>query len=204
MSVEQCTETIRADDFVEYFLFPDLKQTAGIDGDSNNVSDSLERIRTQIIAEAEKFVGNYIWHKDPFQLIVNATNLKLTNDNDEEGKWFVRRTVHSSDLVNCDSLRDFIFIFCFFIYFFFVEELPPHLHGITFYGENIQDEWFIVELLFHLTKQFSGLIGRVIDSDGEFVLIEAADHLPQWADPETCMQRVSAFFHSIRIDIENN
>lgn len=65
------------------------------------------------------------------------------------------------------------------------------MHGITFYGENIQDEWFIVELLFHLTKQFKGLIGRVVDSDGEFMLIEAADHLPQWANPDTCMQRVS-------------
>lgn len=78
-----------------------------------------------------------------------------------------------------------------FIWCDFSEELPPHLHGITFYGENIQDEWFIVELLFHLTKQFNGLIGRVVDSDGEFMLIEAADHLPQWANPDTCMQRVS-------------
>lgn len=65
------------------------------------------------------------------------------------------------------------------------------MHGITFYGENIQDEWFIVELLFHLTKQFRGLVARVVDSDGEFMLIEAADHLPQWANPDTCMQRVS-------------
>ncbi len=32
---------------------------------------------------------------------------------------------------------------------------------------------------------------RVIDTDGEFLLIEAADFLPLWADPETCGQRVS-------------
>lgn len=31
----------------------------------------------------------------------------------------------------------------------------------------------------------------VMDSDGEFLLIEAADYLPPWADPETCGQRVS-------------
>lgn len=31
---------------------------------------------------------------------------------------------------------------------------------------------------------------RVIDSDGEFLLIEAADYLPDWANPETCEERV--------------
>lgn len=36
-------------------------------------------------------------------------------------------------------------------------------------------------------------ICRVIDSDGEFLLIEAADYLPDWANPETCEQRVGTF-----------
>lgn len=31
---------------------------------------------------------------------------------------------------------------------------------------------------------------RVIDSDGEFLLIEAAECLPNWANPENCDQRV--------------
>ncbi|XP_050692112.1 protein ecdysoneless homolog, partial [Eriocheir sinensis] len=30
----------------------------------------------------------------------------------------------------------------------------------------------------------------VIDSDGEYLLVEAADHLPPWANPETASQRV--------------
>lgn len=75
-----------------------------------------------------------------------------------------------------------------------VEKLPPHLYGITYFGDNIQDEWFIVSLLFHLTREVEGLISRACDSDGEFLLIEAADHLPQWANPETCEQRVSLIF----------
>lgn len=87
------TEIIRADDFVEYFLFPDLNESNGIDSGNNNVSDALEQIRKQIVDESIKFIGNYIWHKDPFQLIVKSKNLKLTNENDEEGKlcvifWF--------------------------------------------------------------------------------------------------------------------
>lgn len=36
------------------------------------------------------------------------------------------------------------------------------------------------------TVQFS-----VIDSDGEFLLIEAAECLPDWANPDNCDQRVS-------------
>lgn len=82
MSAKAPTETIRADDFVEYFLFPDLSHANG----NNNVSDSLEQIRARITEESNKFIGNYIWHKDRFQLIVKSDNLKLTNDNDEEGE----------------------------------------------------------------------------------------------------------------------
>lgn len=72
-----------------------------------------------------------------------------------------------------------------------LDELPAHLYGISYVGDNIQDEWFIVSLLLHLSRKVSGLIIRCCDSDGEFLLIEAADHLPQWANPETCEQRVS-------------
>lgn len=68
--------------------------------------------------------------------------------------------------------------------------MPPHLYGLTFYGENIQDEWFIVEIINHLTKIFPHVIGRTFDADGEFILIEAAEVLPRWANPDTCAQRV--------------
>ncbi|XP_063241356.1 protein ecdysoneless isoform X2 [Bacillus rossius redtenbacheri] len=77
--------------------------------------------------------------------------------------------------------------------------VPPHLHGVTHFGENIEDEWFIVFLLHQLTKEFSDLIIRVVDSDGEFLLIEAADHLPNWANPETCEQRVYLYRGSVHV-----
>lgn len=68
--------------------------------------------------------------------------------------------------------------------------MPPHLHGVTHYGDNIADEWFIVYLLTKLTQEIPTIVVRVIDSDGEFLLIEAADVLPAWANPDTCEQRV--------------
>jgi hypothetical protein len=49
----------------------------------------------------------------------------------------------------------------------------------------------IQKSLLHFTVLI--LICRVTDSDGEFLLIEAAEYLPEWANPETCEQRVGTF-----------
>lgn len=76
------------------------------------------------------------------------------------------------------------------IIFFDLENLP-HLHGITFYGDNIEDEWFVVYLLQQISKNINEIVVKVTDSDGEFLLIEAADYLPSWADPDCCENRVS-------------
>lgn len=45
-------------------------------------------------------------------------------------------------------------------------------------------------LLTEITRTRWDCIARISDSDGEFLLIEAADALPDWASPETCEQRV--------------
>ena len=37
---------------------------------------------------------------------------------------------------------------------------PPHLYGRTQYGENVEDEWFIVFLLQQLTIAFKGLVAK--------------------------------------------
>lgn len=54
----------------------------------------------------------------------------------------------------------------------------------------------MVYILQQLTKEISGLIARVHDVDGEFLLIEAADYLPSWASPENCENRVSNYRRS--------
>ncbi|KAM7276527.1 hypothetical protein ACFE04_018393 [Oxalis oulophora] len=66
----------------------------------------------------------------------------------------------------------------------------PHLHGKLRYGDNLDDEWFTVFLLFHISQLFPTLSIRVWDSDGEFLLIEAAYHLPRWLGPENSDNRV--------------
>ena len=42
-----------------------------------------------------------------------------------------------------------------------------HLHGSTDYGENVMDEWFVVSLLQHVTREIHSLVARVTDADGE-------------------------------------
>ncbi|ESW30359.1 hypothetical protein PHAVU_002G146800 [Phaseolus vulgaris] len=66
----------------------------------------------------------------------------------------------------------------------------PHLHGRLRYGDNLDDEWFAVFLLFHISLRFPSLSIRLWDSDGDFLLIEAAFHLPRWLNPDTSHHRL--------------
>ncbi len=47
-------------------------------------------------------------------------------------------------------------------------------------------------LLFELSRVYPPLVATVIDTDGQFVLIEAAHQLPKWLKPETAENRVRA------------
>lgn len=64
------------------------------------------------------------------------------------------------------------------------------LHGRTNYGDSVEDEWLIVYILRELSKQHSDIWIRVFDTDGEFLLIEAANALPLWLNPEVADCRV--------------
>ncbi|XP_063048216.1 protein ecdysoneless homolog isoform X2 [Engraulis encrasicolus] len=68
--------------------------------------------------------------------------------------------------------------------------VPAHVGGSTDFGDNVEDEWFIVYLLQHITRTFPELAAKVEDNDGEFILIEAADYLPKWLKPENSDNRV--------------
>lgn len=67
---------------------------------------------------------------------------------------------------------------------------PPHLHGEIATGDSIEDEWFLTHLLLRATQEIPGLAATVCDADGDFILIEAAEHLPAWLEPETSSDRV--------------
>jgi hypothetical protein len=64
------------------------------------------------------------------------------------------------------------------------------LRGRTEYGDSVEDEWVVVWLLRELSKTFKDLWIKIVDSDGEFLLIEAAGTLPGWLEPEVAENRV--------------
>ncbi|KAF3908559.1 hypothetical protein ABW21_db0207833 [Orbilia brochopaga] len=74
-----------------------------------------------------------------------------------------------------------------------------YLHGRIEFGESIDDEWFTVFLLREISKKFPQLWIRVVDTDGEFLLIEAAHALPKWLSPEVADNRAWINSGSLRI-----
>lgn len=65
------------------------------------------------------------------------------------------------------------------------------LRGRTNYGDSIEDEWVIVYLLRELSRSHEDIWIKVVDSDGEFLLVEAAGALPAWLEPDIADNRVS-------------
>ena len=65
-----------------------------------------------------------------------------------------------------------------------------YLCGRSSYGDSVEDEWIVVWLCVELSKKFEDAWIRVSDADGEFLLIEAANALPKWLNPEIADYRV--------------
>ncbi|KAH9083714.1 SGT1-domain-containing protein [Lactarius deliciosus] len=63
------------------------------------------------------------------------------------------------------------------------------LEGWMRVGDSIDDEWCVVWLLREISKKWDCAIS-VRDSDGEFLLIEAANDLPSWVTPSVVEKRV--------------
>ena len=70
------------------------------------------------------------------------------------------------------------------------EDGRSFLRGRTNYGDSVEDEWLIVYVLRELSKQFPKIWIRVTDTDGQFLLIEAANAIPGWLNPEIADFRV--------------
>lgn len=65
-----------------------------------------------------------------------------------------------------------------------------HFCGIVKFSDSIEDEWFVTFIALLLSENFTNLSICVTDTDGQFLLIEAADFIPDWIDPENCENRL--------------
>ncbi|MCO5608141.1 hypothetical protein L7F22_062347 [Adiantum nelumboides] len=143
--------------------------------------EKLHSLRTDCLAVALSLCEGYIWQHEPFDLSLNVSNFSEASRSS---------TVSSCPCSSPPELefesdhadREF--------YAMASTPLPPHLHGKLKYGDNIEDEWFVVFLLFAISRQFPEICVRVWDTDGEFLLIEAAYSIPSWLKPENSWNRV--------------
>ncbi|KAK8795516.1 hypothetical protein WA158_000173 [Blastocystis sp. Blastoise] len=69
----------------------------------------------------------------------------------------------------------------------------PFLYAEITFDESIDDEWFCVFLMKSITKEFPYLIGTIEDIDGNFILIEASQYIPEWLTPDTSKNRCFFF-----------
>ncbi|KAI9807985.1 MAG: hypothetical protein M1825_005292 [Sarcosagium campestre] len=125
---------------------------------------------------------------DTVQYALYVIDEKLLTDAEVRGRLDViyAAAVNLRD----DLLKDFIWQREDFNLKFKQQDGISHLSGKTNYGDSVEDEWLIVYLLRQLTRQFADLWVQVTDADGEFLLVEAANALPSWLNPEVAQNRV--------------
>jgi len=132
-----------SEDFVEYTIHP-----VDFDISKGNTIQKLHNLRDECLSIVSSYIVQYLWHQDPFTLIIKENNL----------------------------------------------------YGRVKVGDNVEDEWYVISLLFKLTEVKPDLVVKVIDQDGEVLLIEAADHLPKWAqDPDTSENRVFIYQNELHL-----
>lgn len=113
-------EVARAEDFVEYFLFPNVQST-----ELKDINEQLNNNLKSINIIVEKYCKNYIWHKDEFRLTVRGcdenivgNSIKLLNvdlkaeDDEQNGNYyFIHLILNISNIVYC--IKNYLF--------------PPHI-----------------------------------------------------------------------------
>ncbi|KAF1351978.1 SGT1 protein-domain-containing protein [Delphinella strobiligena] len=124
------------------------------------LKNRLKEIQTAATELSKRLIEDYIWQRDTF-------NLELVHPHNLSGGEADDKQ-HEKDK----------------------SPHPYFLKGQTNFGDSIADEWLIVYLLRELSKKFPDAYIRVHDTDGEFLLIEAANTLPKWLDPEIAPYRI--------------
>lgn len=77
------------------------------------------------------------------------------------------------------------------------------LSGRHKFDQDIEDEWFIVYILYELSKFDEDVVIRVADEYGDLLLVEAADHLPRWLESKKSRNRTFIHKGALHIIPEN-
>ena len=92
--------------------------------------EQLQDVQLDCMAMVLPYLTNYIWQQDPFTLHSSAVS-KSPWDRTSGRRQHNRHANRS---------------------------VPEHLWGVTRFGDNIEDEWFILWLLNQITSKVSSLL----------------------------------------------
>lgn len=96
--MEKALETVRDDDFVEYFLFVRRDDSAE---DAEELVKRINQLNARVLELVDRMSDQYIWHKDPFNLIPRfspSAELRQSFSDASNGNRFSIET-HSSILI---------------------------------------------------------------------------------------------------------
>ena len=71
-----------------------------------------------------------------------------------------------------------------------IRKQDEKIFGILQFGDLYEEIWLLVWLILEYSNSNDDVYCRVVDSDGEFILIEAADFLPEWVNPSNENRRL--------------
>ncbi|KAL1638075.1 hypothetical protein SLS58_009001 [Diplodia intermedia] len=125
---------------------------------------------------------------DTVEYIIYVIDSKLATDSQVRER--LRSLETAANLLTKKLLKDYIWQRESFKLELKREDGTWLLRGTTNYGDSVADEWLIVYLLREISKQFADAWIRLYDTDGEFLLIEAANTLPKWLNPGVAENRV--------------
>eukprot|EP01135_Chromosphaera_perkinsii_P007278 Nk52_evm86s745 gene=Nk52_evmTU86s745 len=172
-------------DSVEYTIFvvreEEAKGTSSTAQSTTAESSSVELdLISNTLSECMKVVEEccgvgYLWHYESFGLDIKK--LRYADEEKGEGMGEGMEEEDGAHLCEIPSLGR--------------QRLMTYvLRGRLRYGENIHDEWFVVHLLREITRRVPNTFAEVKDcADGNFLLIEAAEYLPEWLGDETTSRR---------------
>lgn len=122
-------ETVRTEDYIEYYLFPDLKSNAA------PVESVLETVIQQINTIADRFCEKYIWHKDGFRVSPRYSNASLLMENQLDNCGVYCSTNYFGCSNSLFGLFELFVENIFFIDVNYRRATSPHLRDYSFRRE---------------------------------------------------------------------
>lgn len=83
MALSGVLETVREDDFVQYFIFPKI---TGNNENEESSHVSLNSYLSKVTDVINKYSSDYLWHKDSFNIVPRTAKTQILADEEFNSK----------------------------------------------------------------------------------------------------------------------